>query len=168
MANWDTFKDNDYNNYNDYKDYNDYNDYSDYNDYRDRDLDLDLDWEWISELVTQLTITDKLRNLFMTLRSSDYNQIVTWTAFAIIAMFYYVCLIICQRRNISTLLNIWWFTPSKSHIFWMAIIQAGHQDRLDYLHAPNTILTWWTIQTDLTTSNYKYILHILHSLYSLH
>ena len=31
---------------------------SDYNDYRDSDLDLD----WFSELVTHLTITDKLRN----------------------------------------------------------------------------------------------------------
>ena len=46
--------------------YNDYNDYDNYNDYRDSDLDLDLDWEWFGELVTlvtQLTITDKLRNL---------------------------------------------------------------------------------------------------------
>ena len=36
---------------------------NDYTDYRDSDLDLDLDWEQISDLVTQLTITDKLRNL---------------------------------------------------------------------------------------------------------
>ena len=41
--------------------YNDYNDYKNYNDYRDSDLDLDL--ERFSDLVTQLTITDKLRNL---------------------------------------------------------------------------------------------------------
>ena len=32
-----------------------------YNHYRDSDLDLD--WERFSELVTQLTITDKLQNL---------------------------------------------------------------------------------------------------------
>ena len=41
-------------------------DNSDYNDYRDSDLDLDLYWEWFSDLVTivtELTITDKLRNL---------------------------------------------------------------------------------------------------------
>ena len=44
--------------YNNYKDYSDYSDYNDYNDYRDSDLDLD----WFSELVTHLTITDKLRN----------------------------------------------------------------------------------------------------------
>ena len=40
--------------------------YNDYNNYRDSDLDLDLDWEQFSKLVTQrsqLTITDKLRNL---------------------------------------------------------------------------------------------------------
>ena len=46
---------------NEYKYYNDCNDYNDY-----RDSDLDLDWERFSELVTlvtQLTITDKLRNL---------------------------------------------------------------------------------------------------------
>ena len=62
--------DNDYNEYNDYNDYNDcndYNDYNGYNDYRDSDLNLDLDWERFSEsvpdLVTQLTITHKLRNL---------------------------------------------------------------------------------------------------------
>ena len=42
---------------NDYKYYNDCNDYNDYNDYRDSDLDLD--WERFSDLVTQLTITDK-------------------------------------------------------------------------------------------------------------
>ena len=53
----------DYNDYNDYSDYNDYNDYSDYNDYKDSYSDFDLDWERFSELVTQLTITDKLRNL---------------------------------------------------------------------------------------------------------
>ena len=53
--------------------YNDYNDYNNcqciqiievqynYNDYRDRDLDLD--WERFSDLVTQLTTIDKLRNL---------------------------------------------------------------------------------------------------------
>ena len=45
-------------------DYNDYNDYSDYNDYNNyRNSDLDLDWERFSDLVTQLTITDKLQNL---------------------------------------------------------------------------------------------------------
>ena len=38
--------------------YNDYNNYSDY-----RDSDLDLDWDRFSDLVTQLTIIDKLRNL---------------------------------------------------------------------------------------------------------
>ena len=57
----------DYNDWNYYRDYIDYNDYSDYNDYKDyndyRDSDLDLDWERFSKLVTQLTITDKLRNL---------------------------------------------------------------------------------------------------------
>ena len=37
----------------------DYNDYNGYNDYRDSDLDLD--GERFSELVTHLTITDKLR-----------------------------------------------------------------------------------------------------------
>ena len=47
--------------YNDYNHYNHYNHYSDYKDYRGSDLDLDL--ERFSELVTQLTITDKLRNL---------------------------------------------------------------------------------------------------------
>ena len=57
-------KDNkDYKDYNDYNDYSDYNDYNNYNDYRDSNLDLDLDWERFSDLVTQLTITDKLRNL---------------------------------------------------------------------------------------------------------
>ena len=35
--------------------------YNNYNDYRDRDLDLD--WEQFSDLVTQLTTIDKLRNL---------------------------------------------------------------------------------------------------------
>ena len=34
-----------------------------YNDYRDSDSDLDLDWERFSDLVTQLTTIDKLRNL---------------------------------------------------------------------------------------------------------
>ena len=37
-----------------------YNDFNGYNDYRDSDLDLDR--ERFSELVTHLTITDKLRN----------------------------------------------------------------------------------------------------------
>ena len=39
-----------------------YND-NDYNDNNYRDSDLDLDWERLSDLVTQLTIIDKLRNL---------------------------------------------------------------------------------------------------------
>ena len=38
-------------------------DYNNYNDYRDSDLHLDLDWERFSDLVTQLTVTNKLRNL---------------------------------------------------------------------------------------------------------
>ena len=54
-----------YNYYNYYKDYKDYKDYNYYNDYRDSDLDLDLYWGVVI-----------------------YNQIVTWTAFAILAMFY--------------------------------------------------------------------------------
>ena len=41
---------------------NNYNHYSGYNDYRDSDLDLYLDWERFSDLVTRLTITDKLQN----------------------------------------------------------------------------------------------------------
>ena len=45
--------------YNDCNDCNDYNDYHDYNHYRDSDLDL----ERFSDLMTQLTITDKLRDL---------------------------------------------------------------------------------------------------------
>ena len=54
----------------DYNDYSDNNDYNKYNDYRDSDLGLN--WEqfrfrlraikWIRDLVTELTITDKLRN----------------------------------------------------------------------------------------------------------
>ena len=52
---------NDYNDYNDANDYNYYNYYNDYNNYRDSDLDLDC--ERFSDLVTQLTITDKLQNL---------------------------------------------------------------------------------------------------------
>ena len=69
LSKWKTFDYsvyNDYGNYNDqndYSDYNDQNDYSDYNGYRDSNLGLDKDWERSSELVTQLTITDKLRNL---------------------------------------------------------------------------------------------------------
>ena len=47
--------------YNDYNVYIDYNDYNDYNDYRDREWDLD--WKQFSDLVTQLTITDKLWSL---------------------------------------------------------------------------------------------------------
>ena len=54
---------NDFSDYNDYNDYSDYDDYNNYNDYRDSDLNLDLDWEWISDLVTQLTITDKSQKL---------------------------------------------------------------------------------------------------------
>ena len=55
---------NEYNNCKDYKDYNDYIDYNDYSDYNDyRDSDLDLDWERFSDIVTELTITDKLRSL---------------------------------------------------------------------------------------------------------
>ena len=46
-------------------DYSDYNDCNNYNDYRDSDLDLDLDWGVVI-----------------------YNQIVTWTAFAILVMFF--------------------------------------------------------------------------------
>ena len=53
----------DNNDYNDY--YNNYNDYNNNNDYRDSALDLDLDWGVVV-----------------------YNQIVTWTAFAILAMFF--------------------------------------------------------------------------------
>ena len=49
--------------YNYYNDYSDYSDYSDYNDYRDSDLDLDLDSQRFSDLMTQLTITNTLRNL---------------------------------------------------------------------------------------------------------
>ena len=45
------------------QDYNDCSDYNDYRDYRDSDLDLGLDWERFSDLVTQLTIPDKMRNL---------------------------------------------------------------------------------------------------------
>ena len=37
--------------------------YNDYNDSNDSDLDLDLYWERPCELVTQLTISDKLRIL---------------------------------------------------------------------------------------------------------
>ena len=52
-----------HNDYNDYRDYKDYSDYIDYNDYRwDSDLDLDLDLGQFSDLVTQLTITDKLES----------------------------------------------------------------------------------------------------------
>ena len=40
--------------------YSDYNDYNNYNDYRDRDRVIESD---LVTLVTQLTITDKLRNL---------------------------------------------------------------------------------------------------------
>jgi len=43
---------------------NHYNQYNHYNHHRDRDSDLDLDWGVVV-----------------------YNQIVTWTAFAILAMF---------------------------------------------------------------------------------
>ena len=49
--------------FSDFSDYSDYSDYNNYNDYNDNDLDLDSDWERFSELVTQLTITDKLRNI---------------------------------------------------------------------------------------------------------
>ena len=52
-----------YNHYNHYNHYTHYNQYSDYNDYRDSNLDLYLDWERFSDLVTRLTITDKLQNL---------------------------------------------------------------------------------------------------------
>ena len=44
-------------------DYADYADYNNYNDYRDSDLDLDWVFFLISDLATQLTTTDKLRNL---------------------------------------------------------------------------------------------------------
>ena len=81
----------DYNDYNDYNYCKYYNYYSVYNDYRDSDLDLDLDldWERFSDLVTQLTITDKLRNLNHDIHWGVviYNQTVTWTALAILAMF---------------------------------------------------------------------------------
>ena len=56
--------------YNDCNDYNDYNYYHDYNHYRDSDLDL----ERFSDLGTQLTITNILWNLFMTLRSCDLQS----------------------------------------------------------------------------------------------
>ena len=49
-----------------YNHYNHYNFYNVYNHYRDRDSDLDLDLDWGVVI---------------------YNQIVTWTAFAILAMF---------------------------------------------------------------------------------
>ena len=49
------YKEKDYNDFNVYYDYND----NDYNDYNDSNLDL----ERFSDLVTQLTITDKLQNL---------------------------------------------------------------------------------------------------------
>ena len=89
----------DYHYYKDYNDYSDYNEYSDYNDYRDSDLDLD--WELFSDLVTQLTITDKLRNLNYDIEGLTLNvmiqvlqfvsksdwQRMTWSAFAILAMF---------------------------------------------------------------------------------
>ena len=50
-----------------YNHYNLYNLYNLYNHYRDKDSDLDLDLDWGVVI---------------------YNQIVTWTAFAILAMFY--------------------------------------------------------------------------------
>ena len=51
----------------DFSDYH-YNHYNHYNHYRDRDSDLDLDIDWGVVI---------------------YNQIVTWTAFAILAMFWW-------------------------------------------------------------------------------
>ena len=61
---------NDYNHYNHCNHYNHYNQYSDYNDYRDRDSDLDLG---------QQKLVDTSRH------------IVTWAAFAILAMFIPKC-----------------------------------------------------------------------------
>ena len=59
-----------------HNDNNDYKDYNYYSEYRDRDsyLDLDLDWGVVI-----------------------YNQIVTWTAFAILAMF----ILTLERMSIS-------------------------------------------------------------------
>ena len=75
---------NDYNYYNYYKDYNDYSDDNNYNDYTDSDLDLD--WERFGELVTY---SDTVHYYWQiaNLNPDIYNQIVTWTAFAILAMF---------------------------------------------------------------------------------
>ena len=66
----------------------DYSDYNNYNDYGDSDLDLD--WERFSEL--DLVTLDyywqiaKLESWHWGILI--YNQWVTWTAFAILAMFY--------------------------------------------------------------------------------
>ena len=84
---------NDYNDFNDYNDYNYYNDYNNYNDYNDCNdyRDSDLDWEPFSELVTLSDTVDyywqiaKLESWHW--GAVIYNQIVTWTAFAILAMF---------------------------------------------------------------------------------
>ena len=72
-------------------DFSDYSDYNYYDDYRDSDLDVDLDSERFSELVAQLTIIDKLQKLNHDIGGLViYNQIVTWTAFAILAMFLFM------------------------------------------------------------------------------
>ena len=73
----------------DYNDYNDDNDYNDYNYYKDSDLDLD--WERFSELVIK---SDTINYYWQIAKLESwhwglviYNQSVTWTAFAILAMF---------------------------------------------------------------------------------
>ena len=101
---YNTYNDyNEYNEHNDYKDYNDcddynhynhynhfnhynhykhYKDYTNYNDYRDSRLDLDL--ERFSDTVDYYWQIAKLQSWHVGV--VIYNQIVTWTAFAI-AMF---------------------------------------------------------------------------------
>ena len=66
--------------------------YNNYNDHRNSDLYWERSSEY-SDLLTQLTIIDKLRNLNhdIEMRSRDWHseRRVTWTAFASLAMFLY-------------------------------------------------------------------------------
>ena len=85
FLNWLQFLSNDYNYFNYYKDYNYYSDYNDYSD-RDRGIESDFVNLWLSDTRDFYWQIAKLESWHWVV--VIYNQIVTWTAFAILAMFF--------------------------------------------------------------------------------
>ena len=102
-----------------------------YNHYRDRDSDLDLDWDWGVVI---------------------YNQIVTWTAFAILAMFHWFNPILDYLHTLDanqpqklwsriflTNLMYGWFVLFTEHELWLMALGSFQWSFFLGLHSDFTV-----------------------------